>query len=226
GNKYFQVEFALLNYINAKSNRYSYYLEGLEKTWRPLKTVPAVEYNNLPAGKYVLHIRAVSPSGQFSINTINLKIFVLQHFYRTFWFNMSLIVLIMGFLFLILRARSMQRLKLEKMRSGISRDLHDEVGGVLSGVAMQMELLEYRSPDHLKPFMQRVALSSRNAAIKMRDVIWAVDTSKDHFEDLLDRMKAFTLELLVPLDISYKFVLNEIDPQKILRAELKQNVYL
>ena len=226
GNKYFQVEFALLNFIHPEDNRYSYYLEGLEDGWRPLTNIPLIQYNNLPAGKYTLHIRGVSPSGQGSSNDLDLDITVMEHFYSTLPFFI-LVGLVLGvFIFVVVRSNVQNKIRMEQLRNKISTDLHDEVGGVLSGVAMQMDLLETRSPDHLRPYMHRVAESSRNAALKMRDVIWSVDSSKDHFQDLLDRMKAYTLELLAPVDINYKFDIQGIDLQKTLDVELRQNVYL
>jgi signal transduction histidine kinase len=185
-----------------------------------------IQYNNLPPGKYTLHIRAVSPSGHRSKNTLALDMIVKQHFHQTFLFWLLILIGIFSIAFSTLRTRFMQRLHMERMRNRISSDLHDEVGGVLSGIAMQMDLLETRSPDHLKPFMQRIAESSRNAAMKMRDVIWSLDSGKDHFQDLMDRMKAYTLELLVPFDIAHRFETRDIDPQKKLGVDARQNMYL
>jgi signal transduction histidine kinase len=226
GNKYFQAEFALLNFINASGNRYTYYMEGLEDTWHPLTTLPIVQYNNLPAGTYDLHVRAQSPSGQWSQNTLDIRVEVLQHFYQTTLFKIAVILLIVGLGYVFLRHRMMQRLYMEKMRNRISSDLHDEVGGVLSGVAMQMDLLESRAPDHLKPFMQRVAESSRSAASSMRDVIWSIDSTKETAQDLLERMKACAIELLDPLDIKYKFEIIGLVPTHALGMYLRQNIYL
>lgn len=225
-NKYFQVEFALLNFVHPEDNRYSYYLEGYDDTWRPLSNIPVVQYNNLPAGRYTLHIRGVNPSGQGSSNTLHLDIRVLQPFYSTVPFMVFAGIFLGGIVYLILHARVRNKLRLEQLRNKISVDLHDEVGGVLSGVAMQMDLLTTRSPDHLQPYMHRVAESSRNAALKMRDVIWSVDSSKDHFQDLLDRMKAYTLELLAPVNIHFKFDVQGIELQRKLNVEVRQNVYL
>lgn len=226
GNKYFELDVALLYYINSKETKYSYYLEGFEDTWRPMSVIPTIQYNNLPAGKYTLHIRAISPSGQQAKNTLELRIAVLQHFYQTRTFLVLSLVFFLGLFSALIRYRFLQDLKMERLRNQISRDLHDEVGGVLSGIAIQMDVLERRSPNDIRPFMQTLAHSSRNAVSKMRDVIWAVDTSKDTFEDLLERMKAFTLELLVPLDIDYTYTFTDIDKNKKLSVPFRQNVYL
>jgi signal transduction histidine kinase/ligand-binding sensor domain-containing protein len=226
GNKYFQVEFALLNFINSADNRYSYYLEGLEDTWRPLSSIPFIQYNNLPAGTYTLHVMAITPSGHRSNNTLNLKLVILQHFYQTMLFRILILSIIFSATFALLRYRFMQQLKMEQMRNRISGDLHDEVGGVLSGIAMQMDLLETRAPDHLKPFMNRIAESSRNAALKMRDVIWSLDSSKDHVQDLVDRMKAYTLEALVPFEIAHRFETHHIDLERTLTSDTRQHIYL
>jgi two-component sensor histidine kinase len=220
------VEFALLNFINSEDNRYTYYLEGLEDTWRPLSTLPLIQYNNLPPGRYTLHIRAVSPSGLQSKNALDLQMLVRQHFYQTNAFKLVLFLFLFGSLYGILRYRFLQGLRMERMRNRISSDLHDEVGGLLSGIAMQMDLLEGRSPDHLKPFMHRIAESSRSAVMKMRDVIWSLDSSKDQVQDLVDRMKSYTLEALTPFGIEHRFEMNNLDPEQKLNVDVRQNLYL
>ncbi len=226
GNKYFQIDVALLNFVNARENRYAYFLEGLESDWRPLSAISTIQYNNLPPGTYTLHVRAASVSGMIAQSALSLRIDVLQHFYQTSSFLFLTILSLLALVSAIIRYRYLQDLKMERMRMQISSDLHDEVGGVLSGIAIQMEVLENRSPDDIKPFMKSLAHSSRNAVSKMRDVIWAVDTSKDAFEDLLERMKAFTLELLVPLDVNYNYTFTNIDKNKKLSVPFRQNVYL
>ena len=226
GNKYFQLDFALLNFIKSGDNRYAYYLEDLEKDWRPLIRSPFLQYNNLPAGEYTLHIRAMSPEGRWAGNTLDIRVRVREHLYQTTWFKLLAILSVFAIAIGYVRLRLVRRLDLERMRNKISADLHDEVGGVLSGIAMQMDLLENRSPDPLRPFMQRIASSSRNAALTMRDVIWSIDAGKDTLGDLADRMKAYTVELLSPLDIRYSFDFSGIQSSQGIPVDVRQNVYL
>jgi len=62
--------------------------------------------------------------------------------------------------------------------------------------------------------------------MKMRDVIWSLDSTKDHVQDLIDRMKAYTLEALVPFDIVHRFETIDIDPLQKLTVDTRQNIYL
>jgi len=226
GNKYFQLDFALLNYINSEENRYTYFLSGLEDDWRPMNKTPFLQYNNLPPGRYTLHIRALSPGGRWAANTLDLEVLVKEHWYQTTWFNLMASLILLSIVSLYFRLRFMQRLNLERMRNRISSDLHDEVGGVLSGIGMQMDLLESRAPETLRPYMQRIGESSRKAAMTMRDVIWSIDAGKDHLGDLVDRMKTVTVELLSPLDLAYSFDFTRLHPQQRIPVDVRQNMYL
>ncbi len=51
---------------------------------------------------------------------------------------------------------------MERLRTKISSDLHDDVGGLLSGLAMQTELLEYTAAEKDKPKLKRISDMSRN----------------------------------------------------------------
>ena len=101
-----------------------------------------------------------------------------------------------------------------------------ELGGVLSGIAMQMDLLKRDVPGSLQQRVKRVATRSRDAASKMRDVIWSVDASRDTFEDLEERMKAYINEMLYPLNITWKFHSENIPADYFINSITRQQVYL
>ena len=137
---------------------------------------------------------------------------------------MLLTLFVSGIIFGIAHLRYRQRLKLEQLRTRISSDLHDEVGGVLSGLAMQMDLLAEDVPNEIQAKLENVALGSRKAAAKMRDVIWAVDHTRDHYEDLEERMKAYALEMLDPVNIEFYFKSEEMNPGLKINSKVRQNV--
>jgi len=67
---------------------------------------------------------------------------------------------------------------------------------------------------------------SRNAMAQMRDVIWATDARKDRFEDLLVRMKEHAAEILFAKGISCYFNVRNINVEKKIPVQIRQNLYL
>jgi ligand-binding sensor domain-containing protein/two-component sensor histidine kinase len=223
------VNFDLLlaDYQAPNLNEFSWYLEDLDTDWGAPTSKRNVTYRNLPPGEYVFHARGRGPDKVWSANEVALQLVVKPKFTQTMWFLLLIILITALIIYSITRYRYMQRLKLERLRTRISSDLHDEVGGVLSGIAMQMDLLRSDVPVSLRHRMERISNSSRAAASKMRDVIWSVDASRDTFEDLLERMKAYVNEILVPVGITWKFHVDEApQPEARVSSAVRQNIYL
>ncbi|MBK8505562.1 MAG: hypothetical protein IPL46_27210 [Saprospiraceae bacterium] len=225
-NRYFHCSFALADYAYPQLNQYQYKLEGLDIEWNWIGTQNEIRFNNLAAGNYVLKIKGADRNLNLSSKEFSLPIKVNQYFYKKAWFILLSISAVLLAIYLFHRIRLRQVIQMERLRTKISSDLHDDVGGLLSGLAMQTELLEYTAADKDKPKLKRISDMSRNAMAQMRDVIWATDARKDRFEDLLMRMKEYAAEILFSRDITCHFQVKGILPEKKLPVQVRQNLYL
>ena len=116
--------------------------------------------------------------------------------------------------------------KRELFRSKLSSDLHDDVGSILTGVAMQSELLMMNASAENQAVYEKLALMSREAMGRMRDTVWAIDSRKDTYEDLFDRMQDFSEDTLGPTGKSL-VLKNKIEEGKsVLKPDIRQAVYL
>ncbi len=77
------LSFSNFEYGNTKSSLYQFYLEGADRTWRPLTSLNHVEYGNLSPGSYVFHLRSLSDN-RWSRET-TLAITIRQPWYNTLW---------------------------------------------------------------------------------------------------------------------------------------------
>ncbi len=114
------------------------------------------------------------------------------------------------------------------LRTRLSADLHDEVGGLLTQIAMQTNLLGagLYPPAEQQAQLAEVAATSRAAAAQLQDVVWGYDAHNDHTGSLLDRMRDYAHELLGSTDVS---VVIEAAPALTARAlpvETRRAVYL
>ncbi len=130
------------------------------------------------------------------------------------------------FIYFFLQNKVKRVQQIENLRTKISSDLHDDVGSMLSGLAMQAELLEMTSSESEKPKLQRIAKIGRSAMLQMRDAVWAMDARQDHMSDLVDRMREFAEETLVLKGIKYEFKIENVNLEKKILPDLRQNLYL
>jgi len=141
-----------------------------------------------------------------------------------------LILVLLGMILLLvmylLKKRSDHRKELNYLRTKISSDLHDDVGTLLSGLAMHAELLALQPTELDTDKLARIARMSRSAMLRMRDLVWAIDNRKDKWEHLIDRLYEHASDVLTPLNIDFKLEVEGIDSSLCISPQLRQNLYL
>lgn len=227
-NCYFSL--STTDFKNPDGNIYSYKLQptdhpDLKIPWKQNGRNRTVQFEYLPSGNYLLYLKGVSSSG-IATAPLTVHLHVREFFYRTWWFILACVVTLISLMYGLYRYRLLQILQMERLRLKLSSDLHDDVGGLLSGVAYQMELLEQTIGEKHKSLVQQVAASSRQAMSQMRDVIWAIDPRRGTFRDLVERMHEFADELLSPLDISYQFYTDDQHLNREINTEVRHHVLL
>lgn len=228
-NRYLAVRMTLSDLHNPSGNTFFYRLEEANSDqvapWKSLGADHEVEFQGLEAGNYRLVLHGVSADG-VSSNEVVIPLIVNELFYRTWWFIGGTILVLSSLIFFFFRLRFRHALRLERLRTKISSDLHDDVGGLLSGVAFQMEALQHRVDPSIRTEIIQVARSSRKAMEQMRDTIWAIDPRRQTLGDLRDRMLESAEEILGPLDIHYHIDTSAFSPVTVLTAEIRHNLLL
>ncbi len=117
-DKFFNLEFALLEYQDVSQVRYSYQISGQDDNWTILSE-NNLRISGLPYGDFVLRIRGQGVSGQFSTQVLVIPIQVIRPIYQRWWFILSAILLLGLVLFYFYQRRTNElknrQAKLEKL---------------------------------------------------------------------------------------------------------------
>ena len=220
-------EFSLTDYFKPTGIIYKYKLEGLHKDWKVLHNTNVLSFTNLLPGKYNLKVMASNYEGKFISTAISLPITVDNIVFARWWFISILSVLVL-FLFYFIRKYELGHIKkMEQLRLRISRDLHDELGSALTGIAIRSELIKEVIDEKIKSeFLNEISIQSRSAVDSLSDIVWALDTANNRIEDLYDRMESILFQLLTPLNIQYTFSPLEIKYSVGLKQDYKQHLFL
>jgi diguanylate cyclase (GGDEF)-like protein len=108
----FALEFSLLDYTAPEHNRYAYWLEGYDKTWREVDTTHrSASYTNLSPGRYHLHLKAASRDGAWTEHPQGIVVDILPAWYQTWWFDLIKVALaVLGVAAIVaVRVRYVQR---------------------------------------------------------------------------------------------------------------------
>ncbi|TXD64855.1 two-component system sensor with a ligand-binding domain protein [Polaribacter glomeratus] len=226
-DQYFEVRWMMPSYFQNNKNTYSTKLEGFEDRWFHQGNASFIRYNQLPAGNYVLKVKGKDSRGVESATILSIPITVQQVFYKKWWFISIIIFLIIVLFYAIFIYRLEQVFAMEKLRTKIASDLHDDVGSMLSGLAMQTELLETNANDADKFKLQKIATISRNAISQMRDLVWSIDSRRQSTNDLVERMRELSEDLLLSKEITFQLETDTIKyPNRELSPQIKQNLFL
>ncbi len=115
--KSFSLEFSALDFEPAGTALYSYRLVGFEERWVQVTGERRFAgYTNLPPGGYTMQVKYTSEGervegrGEQTGNMAELEIVIRPHFYKTFWFMILVVGLVILSIVLVFRWR-MQNLK-------------------------------------------------------------------------------------------------------------------
>lgn len=78
-------EFASLDFRQPFKNQYAYRLEGMSEQWVQLGTNRTVTFSQLPAGRYILHVRGSNNDGLWNEVGAQLEIVILPPWWATWW---------------------------------------------------------------------------------------------------------------------------------------------
>ena len=219
-------KWSVICFQDAGQVRFRYRLEGYDHDWILAGLNREARYTNLPAGNYRFIVMA-SNRGKWLRQEQAVSFSIPPYFYRTAWFIALLFVLVTLSVYLFIRYRVRQLLKVERLRTRIATDLHDDVGSTLSSIYILSDVLSARVKDPDSAGM--VGMIGKNAKSmleKLDDIIWVVNPTKDKFKNLGLRIREFAIPLFelkkIGFEISYDARLDDLP----VPMEVRRNVYL
>lgn len=213
------LNFISLDYNNPSKNFYKYKLEGIDKDWIEARNVTTANYTNLPPGEYVFHVKGSNSNGVFNPDEAALNITILPPFWKTMWFNLSIIMIIIFAFYIFYRIKVRQKinrtLELERIREEESdrlrkktaADFHDELGHRLTRISLLSEILKRKigtSSGELTGLLNKISINSNELYEGTKDFIWAIDPQKDSLYELMIRLKDFGDDLFEDSDILFE----------------------
>lgn len=227
---FFSFEFAALDYTNSGDNQYAFMLEGFDKQWRFVDSRSRVaNYTNLSPGEYVFSVIGSNNDGVWNYDGKNVYIIILPPFWKRWWFLVLSISLAFIIIYYIIAARYRSLLAIEKLKSKLSADLHDNVGSGLTEISILSELTSHEVKNLTGNASHNLAAISEKARLlidNMSDIVWMVNPQRDSFYDLIVRLKDAYSDLMMAAGISFKTANLEKLSSVRLPMEYKQNLFL
>ena len=122
---------------------------------------------------------------------------------------------------------SEQKIELEKERTRIAADMHDDLGAGLTRIKFIAENIEEKTKDPLsQPDIKKLKVSSVELVENMAEIIWAMNEKNNTLEDLLFYLRSYAVDYCNENNLFCEFILPDNIPQKIVGGQVRRNVFL
>jgi len=219
--------------------RFKHRLDPVERDWIDSGNNREVTYAGIPPGHYTFRVIACNEDGVWNTNGASLAFSVPPFLWERVWFTPVICALALGMAAAIvigfLRQRWKRRLDLlkqqrvvERERSRIAKDLHDDLGGSLTEIGMLAELADIPAPldDKASDAVARIGRKSTQLVRALDEIVWAVNPTHDSILSLADYLSGYSQEFLRAAGIRLRLDIQRNLPAISLSPECRHEVFL
>ena len=224
------VEFAFTSpsFRTGETMRFQWRLAGGDEEWSPPGTSRAIVLAGLAPGRYRFEVRAMDGEGTVSAPQ-SVAFRIRPPFWQRGWFVGLAAIAVSGIIVMVYKARVARLLELERVRTRIATDLHDDVGASLSQIAVLSQFASRqaaRGGDDVKGSLARITELSGSVVDAMSDVVWSINPARDRMSDLVHRMRRFAVDLFSETEVALSLDLPADDADEPLSPEVRRQVFL
>ncbi|MGH7954062.1 MAG: sensor histidine kinase, partial [Limisphaerales bacterium] len=234
GARRFEFRFAGLSLASPNEVRFRYKLEGFEKDWVEAGTQRSAQYSFLPPGGYRFHVIACNSDGVWNETGSVLALKILPHFYEIWWFRALVALTILAAVAGTVRYTATRRLRqkmeqlkrqqaVERERTRIAKDLHDDLGASLTLIAVLGDLAKKEKTGQR---IEKISGTAREAVKSLDEIVWAVNPGNDTLAHLIDYAGQFATDYLRAAGIRCLLDVPEQTPAREVPSNVRHNVFL
>ncbi len=225
-----QITFAATDFRVLAPLRYQFLMlrDDGPSEWQSAGVDSGGHFVDLGPGRYTSRVRALTPDGQAGEPAI-FTFAIHQPIWRTWWFQLAVGISIAAFAYWIRMRKLHQQLAIERVRSAIAMDLHDDIGAGLARISVIGESLKNRMRDddnQTQTLLNDITNSSRHLVTEMGDIVWSLDPERDKIGELASRLRAFGSDLLEARGVQWSVDAPEVESRRALPALIRRQLYL
>lgn len=218
---------------------FKYRLEGVDVDWIDAGTRRVAHYNNVYPGTYRFQVRACNPDGIWNDTGAGLRLDLRPHFWQTWWWRGSAVILVLGAVGGTARyvtkkrmQRKLERLEqrhaIEKERGRIAKDMHDQLGAGLTQVGLLGELTrrDARQPEQTESHAGELCGVVRELAQTLDEIVWTVNPKNDTLNKLAAYIAVYAEDFFRAADVRCRLDIPLGLPSYPLSAEVRHELFL
>lgn len=223
-----EIGYTAFSFVAPEKVRFRHRLVGFEETWHEVGGRRAAYYSRLPPGEYTLEVVASNNDGVWSATPAMARVVVLPFFWErqpVRLAGLALLLLITGAgVYGVVQRRTRRRIAdierehaLERERTRIARDLHDDLGSRLARIALMADR---------GAATDRVSTAVRMAVESLDELVWMVNARHDTVEGFAAYAAHFAEEHVGAANLRLRLHIPADLPALELPAETRRDLYL
>ena len=187
-----------------------------------------MEYASLKPGKYTFKVQAAMVGAQAEPGEVtSLGIHILPPYYQTIWFYLLITIVIVSLIYVFFKYRMNQVIKMERMRTHIATDLHDDIGSTLSSISIISEIASKQDTElELVKALSKIGSHSREILSSMDDIIWSINPINDSLFNLIVRLREYAIPVCEVKNIIFNMNINESIYDMKFEMDERKNIFL
>jgi len=205
---------------------FEYHMDGGPgSAWSSPTALRTVLFSNLRDGRYRFLVRSTTGAGVAG-EPAEVTFHILPPLWERWWFltGVALILIVAGRS--AYQYRVSHLLAIERMRTRIACDIHDDVGSAISKIVIMSDVAQRRGGDAAIGALAQIAATSREVLDGIGHLVAAINPSTDRYEDVVCRMREFGTQIFEARDVQFEFDATGVPLQRKVKPEVLRHLYL
>lgn len=229
-----RIRYTLPDLVAPEEVRFRYRLgNGNGGDWNMVGADREATFTELGPGRYRFEVAAALGSDSWLPETAALIFTVRPMWWQTLYFKMALFVALVAAVWgvVMLRARAKirrltQERAVERERTRIARDMHDELGAQLTHIATASRLAQLDEPAGAAEHLNEIASTARQTVDKLDEIVWAVNPRYDSLAGTVEYLGKYALRFVSSTGFECELDLPQEIPDLPLAADVRHHLLL
>ncbi len=234
-----EFHYTALSFAVPEENQFRYKLTGVDSDWVNAGSRRVAYYNSLRPGNYEFRVLAANNDGVWNQTGARLEVRLEPHVWQLWWFSSCAATAMAGMIGVSVRYATRRRLHsrlqqlkhqhaVERERSRIARDMHDDLGSRLTEILLLNELAQKSSakPEDLQAHLLKQSEVIQDVAGSLDAIVWAVSPANDSLDRLANYLYEQVERFLAMRSIRCRLDVPDELPDYSVSSEIRHNVFL
>ncbi len=240
GKHRLELVYTGLRFDAPETIRFRYKLEPWDADWIDAGTSRSAVYNFIPPGQYSFRVIACNSDGVWPTTSgAEIRLTFARYFWQSWWFigmaGVALLSTVGSTVRLIERQKAKSRLNrleqervLERERTRIAQDLHDEMGAKLCRISFLSEHArrDSISPAEMQEQIKSISDDSREILHSMDEIVWVVNPQNDTLEHATSYLAQFAQDYFSMTGVECDLVVPAQMPPHPVSSQVRHHLFL